>query len=104
LIDRGACSINGEIEPAGYHLKKDDLIEIKLDLSAVTAMKPEPLPVEIVFEDEEIIVVNKSAEMLVHPTLGRKSGTLLNALVYYLNREILDSAQADAKQNQSTFI
>ncbi len=104
LIDRGACSINGEIEAAGYHLKKDDLVEINLDTTAVTAMKPEALPVEIVFEDDEIIVVDKPAEMLVHPTLGQKSGTLLNALAYYLNREILDSAGETAKQNQSTFI
>ncbi|MDQ3323290.1 MAG: RluA family pseudouridine synthase [Acidobacteriota bacterium] len=104
LIDRGACSINGEIEPAGYHLKKDDVIEINIDSAAVTAMKPESLPVEIVFEDEEIIVVNKSAQMLVHPTLGQKSGTLLNALVYYLNQEKLDSARETAKQNQPSFI
>lgn len=104
LIDRGECSINGEIEPAGYHLKKDDFIEIKVDSAAVTAMKPEPLPVEVVFEDEDIIVVDKSAQMLVHPTLGQKSGTLLNALVYYLNREIIDSACETAEQHRATFV
>ncbi|HXG84929.1 MAG TPA: RluA family pseudouridine synthase [Pyrinomonadaceae bacterium] len=103
LIDRGECSVNGEIEPAGYHLKKDDFIEIKLDAVAVTAMKPERLPVKIIFEDKDIIVVDKPAEMLVHPTLGQKSGTLLNALAYYLNREILDSAFKTEKQNQTTF-
>lgn len=104
LIDCGACSINGKIEPAGHHLRKDDLVEIKLDSAAITAMKPEPLPLEIVFEDEDIIVVDKPAEMLVHPTLGQKSGTLLNALAYYLNREILDSTDESLKQkNQTTF-
>jgi 23S rRNA pseudouridine1911/1915/1917 synthase len=87
LIDAGNCRINGKTQPRGYHLKKNDTVEIVVDLEAETAMKPEPLPLEIIFEDEWIIIVNKPAEMLVHPSSKQKSGTLLNALSYYLNQE-----------------
>ncbi|MGI8638743.1 MAG: RluA family pseudouridine synthase [Pyrinomonadaceae bacterium] len=87
LLKENRCTINGKSANGGYHLQKDDVVEIEVDLNAETAMKPENIPVEIVFEDEEIIVINKSAGMLVHPTFTQKSGTLLNALTYYLNFE-----------------
>jgi len=94
LIQSNECRVNGEIKAAGYHLSLDDFVEIKVDTAIETAMKPEALPLEIVYEDEEIIVVDKAAGMLVHPSLGQKSGTLLNALSYYLNGK-------SAKQKQS---
>jgi 23S rRNA pseudouridine1911/1915/1917 synthase len=86
LDERGR--VNGNPEKPGYKLKKDDAVEIEIDLSAETSMKPEAIPLEILFEDEAIIVVNKPAEMLVHPTRNVKSGTLLNALSYHLNHEL----------------
>jgi 23S rRNA pseudouridine1911/1915/1917 synthase len=52
-------------------------------------MRPENIPLEIIYEDNEIIVVNKPTDMLVHPTHRDKDGTLLNALAYHLNREML---------------
>jgi len=94
LIESDECTVNGEIKPAGYHLLVDDLVEIKVDTAAETAMTPEALPLKIVYDDDEIIVVDKVSEMLVHPTLGQKNGALLNALSYYLNGE-------NALQNQS---
>lgn len=77
--------VNGLAEKPGHRLQKGDTVEIEVDLSARTAMKPEPIPLEILFEDAQIIVVDKPAEMLVHPTRNVKSGTLLNALSYHLN-------------------
>ena len=79
------CEVNGVAENRGFRLRKNDYIEIEVDLERETAMKPEPIPLEIVFEDEEILVVNKPNEMLAHPTHRDKNGTLLNALSYYLN-------------------
>lgn len=87
LLKREVCTVNGTIKGGGYHLQKDDLVELEVDVSAETAMKPECIPLQIVFEDEEIIVVNKPAGLLVHPTSSQKTGTLLNALAYYLNQE-----------------
>ena len=79
------CEVNGEVVKFSYLLRKNDFVEIELDANRETAMKPEPIPLEIVFEDAELIVVNKPAGMLVHPTHGQKTGTLLNALAFYLN-------------------
>ncbi len=87
LLKREVCTVNGTIKSGEYHLQKGDLVELEVDVSAETAMKPECIPLQIVFEDEEIIVVNKPAGLLVHPTSSQKTGTLLNALVYYLNQE-----------------
>lgn len=90
LLKKEICTVNGAIESGGYHLQKGDLVELEVDVSAGTSMKPECIPLEIVFEDEEIIVVNKAAGLLVHPTASQKTRTLLNALAYYLNRENLN--------------
>lgn len=85
LILKEKCLLNGEKATAGIRLKVADEVEIEVDLSAETSMLPENIPLEIVYEDEEIIVINKPAGMLVHPTKGVKKGTLLNALSYHLN-------------------
>jgi 23S rRNA pseudouridine1911/1915/1917 synthase len=98
-IDAGFCLINGKAAARGYHLRKGDAVEIELDLTAHTSMLPEALPIEIVYEDEQIIVVNKPPEMLVHPSKNQKSGTLLNALSYYLNRESINTTDESKLSN-----
>ncbi len=103
LVNAGNCRINGKFEPRGYHLKKDDTVEIVIDLEAKTAMKPEALPLEIIFEDEWIIVVNKPVEMLVHPSSKQKNGTLLNALSYYINQEKYELEQVESEIQNSKF-
>jgi 23S rRNA pseudouridine1911/1915/1917 synthase len=85
LIRDGKCEVNGRWENRGYLLKQNDFIEIEVDCDRQTSLRPEPIPLEIVFEDNEIMVVNKPAGMLVHPTVGVRQGTLLNALAYHLN-------------------
>ena len=85
LIKTGRCEVNGEHENSGYRLRPNDFVEVEADLSRGTAMQPENIPLNIVFEDPHLIVVNKPAGMLVHPTHRDKNGTLLNALSYYLN-------------------
>lgn len=86
LLEEGACSVNGNEAPAGYHLSTGDVVEIAFDPSAQTAMTPEPLALEILYEDDCLLVLNKPAGMLVHPTRAEKSGTLANALAYHLNK------------------
>ena len=90
LVERGACAVNGAEARAGQRLDAGDLVEIDgAAVSDVTpnSMTPEPLPLEVVFEDEHLVVVSKQAGLLVHPSLGVKTGTLLNALAYHLNRD-----------------
>jgi len=85
LITTGKCSINGKIEDRGYHLQAGDSVEIEVDVKAETEILPENIPLEIIFEDAELIVIDKPTGMLVHPTKGVRHGTLLNAVTYYLN-------------------
>lgn len=86
LIKTEKCEVNGAFENAGHKLRPKDFVEVEVDPSRGTAMQPENIPLEIVFEDGEIIVVSKPVGMLVHPTHRDKNGTLLNALTYYLNQ------------------
>jgi 23S rRNA pseudouridine1911/1915/1917 synthase len=85
LIAEGRCEVNGIVQNTGYRLSKNDFIEIVANLNPQTASHPENIPLEIIFEDSEIIVLNKAAGMLAHPTKGVRDGTLLNALTFYLN-------------------
>jgi len=85
LVRDEQCEVNGRFENRGFVLRANDYIEIEIDNSRRTAILPEPIPLEIVFEDREILVVNKPPGMLVHPTLKVRTGTLLNALAFYLN-------------------
>lgn len=85
LIIDGKCSINGLPQNTGVRLNEGDKVEIEVEISERTSMQPEKISLEILFEDEEIIVINKAEGMLVHPTRGVRNGTLLNALAFYLN-------------------
>lgn len=80
------CEVNGRFENIGYRLRPGDFIEVEVDLARENAMRPEPLSLTIVFEDEFLLVVDKPAGMLVHPTHRDKNGTLLNGVVHHLNR------------------
>src|SRR5437879_5002117 len=80
LVKNERCEVNGRYENIGYKLRANDFVEIVVDHNRGTAMRPENIPLDIVFEDNEIVVVNKPAGMLVHPSHYENSGTLLNAL------------------------
>lgn len=86
LLARGACKLNGETAHAGRRVCAGDLVEVESAGDMPNSTTPEPLPLEVVYEDEHLIVVVKPSGVLVHPTLGVKRGTLANALSYHLNR------------------
>ena len=85
LVRDEKCEVNGRWENRGYLLKTNDFIEVEVDRSRQTSLQPEPIPLEILFEDAEFLVVNKPSGMLVHPTVRIRTGTLLNALAFHLN-------------------
>jgi 23S rRNA pseudouridine1911/1915/1917 synthase len=87
LVKTEKCEVNGRQENIGYRVRPNDFIEIDVDHTRGTAMRRENIPLEIVFEDDAIIVVNKPAGMLMHPSHRENSGTLLNALAHYLNQD-----------------
>jgi 23S rRNA pseudouridine1911/1915/1917 synthase len=93
LLARGGCRVNGGAAHAGRRLAAGDAVEVELSAGVPNSMTPEPLPLEVVYEDGQIVVVVKPPGVLVHPTLGVKRGTLANALSYHLNRELIDESR-----------
>lgn len=85
LIDAGACSVNGEAGRAGRRLSAGDEVRFAYDADAPTAMTPEAIELRIIHEDAHLLVVDKPAGMLVHPTRAVHTGTLMNALAHHLN-------------------
>ena len=88
LIADGHCRINGVVARPGKKLAAADSVEMSEPEGPPTAMTPEPIPLQVVYEDEHLIVVVKPAGMLVHPTIGVKRGTLANGLVYHFNKDL----------------
>lgn len=89
LLAGGACRVGGAAAHAGRKLRAGDRVELDAVEGGPNATTPEALPLEIVYEDAHLAVVNKPAGMLAHPTRGVKSGTLANALAYHFNRDLL---------------
>jgi 23S rRNA pseudouridine1911/1915/1917 synthase len=79
------CEVNGEWQSRGYLVKTNDFVEVELEQRENNLIEPEELPLEIIHEETDFLVVNKVAGMLVHPTVKIRNGTLLNALAHYLN-------------------
>lgn len=86
LCESGAVCVNGIAQLGGFHVTDGESVVVKLPAMPSNSMTPEALPLDIVHETASFLVVNKSAGMLVHPTLNVKSGTLLNGLAHYLNQ------------------
>lgn len=83
-IDVESVRVNGNVTKASYKIKPSDVITVSLPHPPRdTDIKPENIPLNIVFEDEELLVLNKPAGMVVHPAHGNWDGTLVNALVYH---------------------
>ena len=83
LIDEQLVKVNGKPTKASYHPKAGDRIEMVAPPEPVNEIVPEPIPLEIVFEDEHLLALNKQADLMVHPARGQWHGTLVNGLVHY---------------------
>jgi 23S rRNA pseudouridine1911/1915/1917 synthase len=81
LIATGQVRVGGRRERAAYHPRSGEEIVVEIPPSPDRPMLGEPIPVDVVFEDEALVVVNKPAGMVVHPAPGNWSGTLVNALI-----------------------
>lgn len=83
LIDAGHVTVNGGRAKAGARLKLADRVAVQVPAPREIGLLAEPLPLAILHEDEDIVVVNKVAGMVVHPAAGRGSGTLVNAILHH---------------------
>ncbi|MBR0450179.1 MAG: RNA pseudouridine synthase, partial [Clostridia bacterium] len=82
LIEDGLVTVGGRAVQKKHPVSKNDVIEITLPEPTESEILPENIPLDIVYEDEDIIVVNKPSGMVVHPAPGNYTGTLVNALLY----------------------
>jgi len=82
-IAQGLLTVNGAGVKPSTHLKYGDLVELTIPPEAPLDLKPQDLPIKIIFQDDYFLIIDKEAGMVVHPGAGIKDGTLANALAYH---------------------
>ena len=88
LVEDGQVVINGSTQPKNYKLKFGDCVTVTIPDPVDITAQPENIPLDIVCEDDDLIVVNKPKGMVVHPAPGNYSGTLVNALLYHCKNSL----------------
>ena len=83
LLQNGAVAVNGAPVRKNYRAAAGDAVELTLPEPEESAAEPEDIPLDIVYEDADVIAVNKPRGMVVHPAPGHSSGTLVNALLFH---------------------
>lgn len=88
LIKEGNASVNGKTSKTGYKVNEGDIIVLTVPKAAELEVEAENIPLDILYEDRDVIVINKPKGMVVHPAAGHYSGTVVNALLYHCQNEL----------------
>jgi 23S rRNA pseudouridine1911/1915/1917 synthase len=83
LIDLGAVTVNGEAAKASFKLHEADVVEVVVPPKPAEDLEPQDIPLDILYEDDAFIAINKDAGIIVHPARSHLHGTMLNALAYH---------------------
>lgn len=83
LIGEGLVKVNGRVIKASYHPRENDQIEMVAPPEPVNEIVPEDIPLEVIYEDDHFMAINKQAGLMVHPARGTWTGTLVNGLIFY---------------------
>ena len=83
LIREGHVWVNDTAQKANYRLKTEELVTVEIPDAVSTPILPENISLDILYEDEDVLIVNKAKGMVVHPSAGHFSGTLVNAILYH---------------------
>lgn len=86
LIENEDVLVNGKVAKPSYKLREMDAIEVEFVAPPTDVFTPENIPLDIIYEDDTLVVVNKPAGLVVHPAAGTPSGTLANALAYHFQK------------------
>ncbi len=86
LIKEEKVLVNNKIISSNYKVKLDDEIEIDDDLDFDITVEPKDIPLDIIYEDDYLMIINKDSGMVVHPAPGHYDDTMVNALLFYLNK------------------
>ena len=83
MIDKGYVLVNNIIKQNNYKIKNNDIIDVNIPKPEIIQTLPENIPLNIIYEDDDLLVVNKPKGMVVHPAIGNYNGTLVNALLFH---------------------
>ncbi len=83
LIKDSSIFVNDKAEKASYRMNFEDVVTIQFPDAVETTIEPENIPLDILYEDDDLLIVNKPKGMVVHPSAGHYSGTLVNAIMYH---------------------
>ncbi len=87
LIDNEKITVNDKVVSASYKVKENDVIDVNDDLDFTINIEKEDIPIDIIYEDDDLLIINKKSGMVVHPAPGHYTGTLVNALLYKFDLE-----------------
>ena len=88
LIEAGQILLGGQPVRKNYRCRAGDLLQVTLPELTELPLVPQDLPLDVVYEDEDLIVVNKARGMVVHPAPGHPDGTLVNALLFHCGNSL----------------
>lgn len=88
LVKEGAVTVNGKCVKASYIVETGDIISLEIPEQKEPDILPEEIPLDILYEDQDVILINKPKGMVVHPAAGHYTGTLVNALMYHCRDEL----------------
>lgn len=86
LINNGKIKVSGRVIKNSYEIKKGDLISIELPEIKADEIEPEAITLDVIYEDDHLLIINKPPDMVVHPARGHAKGTLVNAITYHCNQ------------------
>lgn len=88
LIKEKQVTVDGRLQKANYKLKPEQTIQITIPPAEETAILPEDIPLDILYEDNDLLIVNKPKDMVVHPSAGHYTGTLVNAIMFHCKESL----------------
>jgi 23S rRNA pseudouridine1911/1915/1917 synthase len=101
VIKAGGVKVNGQPAKSSFKLTAGDLVEITLPQLPKSEISPEDIPLNIIYEDNDIIVINKPADIIVHPARGNRHGTIANALAFHLASAETGEDEEDDDQTEA---
>jgi len=83
LIVEGFVTVNGKKSKSSYRPRENDIVKLEAPPPRAATIEPEDIPIDVIYEDEHVLAINKQTNLIVHPARGVWNGTLVNALIYY---------------------
>lgn len=97
LIESGGVTVNSRAAKASTKLRKGDTVEVVVPPPPSTEIQPDPMPIEVLYEDEYLLALNKQPDLIVHPARSHNRGTLLNGLVHYFQQKAAQRGDGDGE-------